>query len=197
MSLRRKRKKRGDCQSLCSARPPGFAFLLASRENADYQRATGTVRREVTNTGRYRRLTRMARRYFVPFPPDPKFFAVSKARPSVRRCNRAGPPNKTINPIQRLNPRLLSCSTLPQCFNFLYRCVDHAIAKELGLSALALKDAGFMIIQKPGAVIRTVAGEYPSLRQVIERRQNLCPVQQRGTRTFRIRIANHMADHVA
>jgi hypothetical protein len=46
-----------------------------------------------------------------------------------------------------LNPRLLSFSTLPQCFNFLYRCVDHAIAKELGLSALALKDAGFMIIQ--------------------------------------------------
>jgi hypothetical protein len=46
-----------------------------------------------------------------------------------------------------LSPRLLSCSTLPQCFNFLYRCVDHAIAKELGLSGLALKDAGFMIIQ--------------------------------------------------
>ena len=46
-----------------------------------------------------------------------------------------------------LSPRLLSWPTLPQCFNFLYRCVDHAIAKELGLSGLALKDAGFMIIQ--------------------------------------------------
>jgi len=46
-----------------------------------------------------------------------------------------------------LNPRLLSYPTLPQCFNFLHRCVDDAFAKELGLSAFALKDAAFMVIQ--------------------------------------------------
>ena len=46
-----------------------------------------------------------------------------------------------------LNLRLLSYSTLPQCFSFLHRCADHAIAKELGLSAFALKDAAFWIIQ--------------------------------------------------
>jgi len=46
-----------------------------------------------------------------------------------------------------LDPRLLSDSTLPQSFNFLHRCVDQAIAKELGLSAFVLKDATFWIFQ--------------------------------------------------
>lgn len=46
-----------------------------------------------------------------------------------------------------LNPGLLSHPTLPQCFNFLHRCVDRAIAKEMGLSAFTLKDAAFTLIQ--------------------------------------------------
>jgi hypothetical protein len=46
-----------------------------------------------------------------------------------------------------LNPRLLSYPTLAQSFYFLHRCVNRATAKELGLSAFALKDAAFMIIQ--------------------------------------------------
>lgn len=46
-----------------------------------------------------------------------------------------------------LNPALVSDPTLPHCFYFLHRCVDRAIAKELGLSGFALNDAAFMIIQ--------------------------------------------------
>ena len=46
-----------------------------------------------------------------------------------------------------LNPKLLFHATLPQCFTFLHRCVDHAISQELGLTAVALKNAGFMFIE--------------------------------------------------
>ena len=46
-----------------------------------------------------------------------------------------------------LNPALLCRPTLPNCFYFLNRCVDRAIARELGLSAVILRDAAFMIIQ--------------------------------------------------
>jgi hypothetical protein len=36
-----------------------------------------------------------------------------------------------------LNPRLLSCSTLPQCSNFLYRCVGMSIMQSQGVGTLS------------------------------------------------------------
>jgi hypothetical protein len=53
---------------------------------------------------------------------------------------------RNISMHEYLNPALLHSPKLPNSFRFLYRSVDRAIAKDLGLSNFALKDAAFSIM---------------------------------------------------